>query len=375
MKNKTLFVAISVLLALSFLFGTALAEEDNVGYEAEPNDSTAEATLLGFNRITVGNLSDESDVDYYTFQTISTGDILFHVQPNTDGIYAFYWYAQVLDENLSVLKEGTLNGNGETEFSLKTAKPGTYYLRISAIKGGNPLTNGFTTDPYLITVSTICLMHSELKDWEYTIEPSCSQPGERVRVCAACNTVVVSESVPKLEHSYTDWSVVREAELFEIGEKKHTCERCGNVETKSYLSDQTMILIACAAAAVVVLLVIVKAANRRRRMNSVWRIHPSSYSSSNTRGASSTYDGGSNTSAGINNYSASNNYSGTSASGSDYDYFYQSEGTTTIDGETHEVHFHDAEGYSTGPYIEDAEGYKTPVDPSDVEPPFNWCDL
>ncbi len=63
-----------------------------------------------------------------------------------------------------------------------------------------------------------------------------------------------------------------------------------------------------------------------------------------------------------------------SASGYDSYYDRKADGTVNINGQTHNVYNHDAEGYSTGPYIEDAEGYKTAVNPDDVSAPFNWND-
>lgn len=305
MKIKKLYLLLAVFTLLFTMSVVVFAEDNTISYEVENNNTPSDASSLEIGIINIGNLSGKSDVDYYKLQTISTGDVLFHFTPHADGVYAYYWYAQVLDENMSVLKEGTLSGNNDTDFSIKTVKPGTYYLRISAISGGNPLTNGFTTDPYMVSISTVCLTHAELKDWEYTIEPSCSQEGERVRVCSACNTVVATETVAKLQHSYTEWSVSDEAELFKAGEKKRTCELCGNIETKSYFANQSIILITGVIGGIIILIVVisvVKKAKRKKRRSSF------NYYGSSSR--SSSYN------------SSSNNYHDSSSSGDSSGYVY-----------------------------------------------------
>ena len=360
-------IAMCLVLSLSNAFAAK-----TTNHEEESNNDTASATVLEPDAITVGNLENESDIDYFVLTTETTGDILFHFSHSADGIYAYYWYAQVIDENNKVLLEGTLSGRAATDFSVKSVKPGNYYLRISRISGGNPLTNGFTTDPFMIEYSTKCSTHAELGDWVITKEPTCSEKGERVKICTACGTIVVTEDLDKLEHSFTDWSVMSDADLFKKGTMKRTCVLCGSIETKTFHSEKTRIAAYIGAGAIVLLIiiiVIVKSVNKKRRRR---RSSYSGYSSNYNRYNSDSY-GGSSSSNYYDPYSS--NSSGESYSGSDYnDTTRVSVGTVNVDGYPQNVYNTDAEGYSTGPYIEDAEGYRTSVDPDTISPPFDWRD-
>lgn len=368
---KKIFSVI-IVFVLCFSISTVVSAEEAVINEKENNNKLKKANSLEIGKTMVAKLSKESDVDYFKLTTTVTGDILFHFSHEADGVYSYYWYVQVLNSDNEVLNEGTLSGREATDFSVKAVPSGKYYLKISRISGGNPLVNGFTTAPYMISYKTKCLTHGELNDWEFSKEPSCHNDGERIRTCSVCNDIVVTESIEKLQHSFTDWSVVTKAELFQNGENKRTCMLCGDIETEKTVAQQTTIAI-YGAIALVIILIIVAIVNHSKSKKS--------YSYTGNRNSSSSYGSSySGSSSYSSDYSSSsyNNSSYSSDSSLDDYYPYTSNtptGTVQIGGESYDVYTHDAEGYSTGPYIEDAEGYKTSVDPNDVEPPFNWCDL
>lgn len=347
--------------------------EENIRHESDENNSLENADPLEVGVMMVGRLTDRKDVDCFQIDTTSTGDILVNFNHEADGIYAYYWYMDVVDSENNSLLSGTLSGKEATDFSITTVKPGTYYFKVSAISGGNPLTNGFTDAPYMMTVTTKCLNHPELTDWVVTKEYSCSMDGERTKFCVACNTAVVVEPVKQLEHTYTDWSVIDEAAFFKPGTQRQTCTACGDVVEKTYFTETTIGTVICAVVLVIIIIIVCKVSSSRSRKRS-----RSSYSSgrSYSSGGSGGYSGSSGGGYSGGGYSGS--YGGDSYGGSsydDYNYSRPADGVVHMGGESHNVYMSDAEGYSSAPYIEDAEGYKTYVDPASVEPPFNWCDL
>ena len=380
MKRSIVLRWLTVLCLMVLLCPVMIAgAEENVCHESDENNGLENADTLETGVMMVGRLTDRDDFDYFKLETTSTGDIQINFKHEGDGIYAYYWYMNVLDSEQNILKHGTLSGRDPTDLTISTVKPGTYYIVISAISGGNPLTNGFTDAPYMLTVTTKCLSHPGLTDWVVTKEYSCSQDGERTRFCVECNTAVVVEPVQKLAHTYTEWSIIEEAGYFKFGEKQKVCTACGEVVKEEYMTDLTLATIIGGAALLVILWIIRKVRRRKRSAGSY-----SSYSSGSSRssGGSSggsysgdSYSGGSYSgdSYSGDSYSESGSYGG-SSSLDDY-YTRPADGVVHIGGESHNVYRSDAEGYSCNPYIEDAEGYKTYVDPATVEPPFNWCDL
>lgn len=382
--KKFVFVFISLLIIVLFLGTgiTAFAKEDEtnevkVVSEKENNNKKSKANKIELDSSITGKLSSEKDVDWYKFSSLGEGKLLFKFTHEADSSYVYCWYATVYDtDGKKVLNEGTLSGRDPTDFSVSDLKEGTYYLKISKISGGNPLTNGFSKEKYTIAVSFECNLHSELLPWETTVEPDCKNKGERVQKCSVCKHAIVSEVLPKLAHNYNEWSIVDEASTFNIGEKKHTCVLCGTVSTKIYLATTTKILLIVAGVLILALIIfaIIKKVREEKSYSSSYR---SSYS-----GSSSSYSGSSPSSS--SSYGSSSSYSGSSSydyssSGSSYDddlptSVYNSS-YTNVGGIDYAVHTTDAEGYSTSSYYEDAEGYKHSTDGLDVSEPFNWLDL
>ena len=382
---KKVIISFICVLLVVLVLGTgttvlakeAETEEVKVVSEKENNNKKSKANKIELDTAITGKLSSEKDVDWYKFSSLGEGKLLFNFTHEASSAYAYCWYATVYDtDGKKVLNEGTLSGREPTDFSVSVSEEGTYYLKISKISGGNPLTNGFTKDEYTIAVSFECNLHSELLPWETTVEPDCKNKGERVQKCSVCKGAVVSEVLPKLEHSYNEWSIVDEASMFNIGEKKHTCVLCGTVSTKMYLATTTKILLIVAGGLILLLIIlaIIKKVREEKSYSSSYR---SSYS-----GSSSSYSGSSSSSS--SSYGSSSTYSGSSSydyssSSSTYDddlptSVYNSS-YTNVGGIDYAVHTTDAEGYSTSPYYEDAEGYKHSTDGMDVSEPFNWLDL
>lgn len=358
-----------VLITIMFSLFLVIAEE-NVNHETNNNNSVKTSDVLNVGVVTIGRLSDKKDVDYFKIETLSTGDILFNFNHEGDGVYTYYWYAEVIDSDNNVINSGNLSGKDPTDFSVLAVKPGTYYLKISVANGGNPFMNGFSSAPYMISVKTKCLTHPELSDWVVTKEPSCLQQGEHTQNCVVCNTPVVIEPIKSLEHSYTEWSVIEEAGFFRLGEKHKTCVLCGEVVEQNFASQSTIIVLIAGALVILIIVIIAGINGSPNKAKSVtYNVGP--YKNSTSNASSGGSGNGGNGDSG--EYSYNGNASGSTEQKVNFIYE-ETSGSITVGGETYSVHTQDAEGYSTDPYIEDAEGYKTRVNPDDVEPPFNWLD-
>ncbi|MBE6746530.1 MAG: hypothetical protein E7558_03670 [Ruminococcaceae bacterium] len=359
----TLILVLVTVILPSFSVSAATLKEK------ESNNSSKYANELKSGQKIEGHLKSRQDVDVYKIKTSAKGDITFNFTHDADGVYSYYWYAKLTNKDGKVLKEGTLSGKDPTDFALEGVKKGTYYLSISAISGGNPLINGFTTAEYRLKVKFKCANHGELTKWKKTVAPTCTKEGERSKKCSDCGEVVVTEAVEKLGHKYNEWSVVEKAGFFSIGEKKHTCERCGEVGTRMYLDLYTIIVLAAAALVVLVIIIVAAVKNRGKSSSSSY-----SYSSSSSSSSGGSYSSSSDSYSG----SYSGGYSSSDSYSSNYDSYSPSvdygSGYVTSGGIDYTVHTYDAEGYSSAPYIEDAEGYKTFVDPGDIQT-FNWTDL
>ena len=349
--------------------------EEEIVYEKESNNKKSKANEIALDGSITGKLSSEKDVDWYKIKALGDGKLLFNFAPETSSVYAYCWYATIYDsDGKTVLNEGTLSGQKASDFSVKDVKENTYYLKISRISGGNPLTNGFSKDNYTISVSFECTSHAALLPWETTTAAGCTKEGERAQRCSVCGKAVVTEVIPKLSHEFNEWSITEEASTFNFGEKKHSCVLCGEVETELYLATSTKILLIALCVLVLALIVflIVRKIEENRRYSSRY----TSYNSSSSRYSGSSSSSYSSSSS--SGYSGSSSYDYSSSSSSSDDYMPKSvysDKYTTVDGIDYAVHTTDAEGYSTGSYYEDAEGYKHSVDSSDVSEPFNWLDL
>lgn len=368
---------IVILLIACVLFGTlytpmTVHAEENINHESDDNNTVSKADTLEQGIITVGRLDTKKDVDCFRIEVDYTCDILFHFTHEADGVYAYYWYAEITDQKGNVLNKGNLSGKEPSDFSAQAVQPGVYYLKISPASGGNPMLVGYTNAAYRITLATKCLTHGALTDWQATKPATCLEDGERAKLCTVCNSAVVVETVKALGHDFTQWNIIEEADFFTKGEREHTCVRCGQLETERFTAPYVPFVIWGGLGAIIAAVVIKGMIDDREYKKNTSYTSRTSYSGGSSYSGSSSYSGG-NSGAGNSSGGYHTDYP-TSSGDDDYIYTRPADGTINIDGDIHNVYTSDAEGYSTGPYIEDAEGYKTAVDPADVNPPFNWLD-
>lgn len=250
-------ICIIIFIALLFVPTKAFAAE-SYDVESEDNNMIDISNELRAAVPMSGNLNDRNDIDCFKITSSITGDILFHFDHEGDGVYVYYWYAQVIaSDKITVLSEGTLSGREPTDFTVSSVEPGTYYVKISAISGGNPLTNGFTTARYMITATPKCTSHKNLSEWETTINPGCKSNGERIKKCLDCGETVNKETVKSKGHKYSDWTTEKEAEFLSLGVRKRTCTVCKHVESDKFIAFATVKPIVMGAAALVAIIIFV----------------------------------------------------------------------------------------------------------------------
>ena len=365
------FVLLIILSAFAFSLNAFAAEKDDVEedqevvMEKEKNNKLKNANEIKMGGSITAKLSSDSDVDWFKFKTPSDGDIMFNFTHEADGVYAYYWYATVYSsDKKTVLNEGSLSGKEPSDFSVSKVKKGTYYLKISRISGGNPLTNGFTKAEYTVSVTSKCSTHGELLAFENSVEPTCFEPGEKVQKCSVCSAVVVTEKVNALGHSYNDWSIEEEAGIVNLGYKTRTCVLCGDKDSEMFMATSMIVLLIGIGVVVLAVIILVVIKNHRKPSKS-YSSYSGSYSSGGYSGSSS-YDSSS-------SYS-SDSYSSGSGSYDDMPSSVYSGPYVSTGGMDYAVHYTDAEGYSTSGYYEDAEGYKHSTDGRDVQE-FNWLDM
>jgi len=207
--------------------------------ETYRNGSISGATpVAAFQRVT-GNLSSREDKDFYSFTMDVPGKMYFNF--TYDGSrrgYTYLWEGTIYGpDGKTGLKAGGIPSKDgeETTFGVSDLEPGTYYLKISAASGGNPLLNGYSDADYHITFLTSCAQHTCVTQ-VLTQAPTCSQAGELTAVCDVCSTLVSTEVLAPLEHIWSKWRTVKEISLSSpLGECSRICALCGDVETDALL--------------------------------------------------------------------------------------------------------------------------------------------
>lgn len=71
-------------------------------------------------------------------------------------------------------------------------------------------------------------------EWTVTEEATCTEAGERRRICvdSGCGKVEY-EVIPATGHSWGDWETMTEATCAERGSHRHFCSVCGEAETEA----------------------------------------------------------------------------------------------------------------------------------------------
>lgn len=79
---------------------------------------------------------------------------------------------------------------------------------------------------------TLLFTSHQYSEWSITKPATCSEIGEKVKVCALCGDEVRT-SISATGHQFGEWVIEKEANCIEQGNKKRVCSACGAVENES----------------------------------------------------------------------------------------------------------------------------------------------
>ncbi|MGM9666325.1 MAG: leucine-rich repeat domain-containing protein [Eubacteriales bacterium] len=105
---------------------------------------------------------------------------------------------------------------------------------IFALTGCNDTTdNTGSSDTGTSTDTATDAAHTEHTYGEWTVikDATCKDVGTKIHTCTVCNHTEIEEIAIKTEHT-GNWSVIKEATCKETGVNMRTCTVCGNIETE-----------------------------------------------------------------------------------------------------------------------------------------------
>lgn len=104
--------------------------------EQEPNDSRTLADLVKLDGTYMGNLYNNKDVDYYTFDVEKTQDLEFQfIHEPVQDIKKDYWYASIEDSKGNNIGTITLDSDSNIcTVAVASLEKGRYYLKIGSIQ-------------------------------------------------------------------------------------------------------------------------------------------------------------------------------------------------------------------------------------------------
>lgn len=117
------------------------------------------------------------------------------------------------------------------KFKVKAdAAPGEASVKLTGINCGNWAEEVISVSASAGKVTLAC--DHVWGEWTVTKEANCTEKGEKTRTCSACGEVE-TKAIDALGHTWGEWKVTKEATCKAKGEKTRTCEVCGETETKS----------------------------------------------------------------------------------------------------------------------------------------------
>lgn len=67
-----------------------------------------------------------------------------------------------------------------------------------------------------------------------TTNNTCFQEGELEIVCQSCGKIIETKKLPRLQHAWGEWLIVKTANPVEKGIKQRSCAYCGMIESQEY---------------------------------------------------------------------------------------------------------------------------------------------
>lgn len=152
-RNLRVWLIIASILALTiFTLIPVFAEETTTEETVVPEPEIIPIPEDGI----TDNLETAEDVGWYSIELSEEGVAVLFIQSMQEHWtgYTYYWYATVYaDDMKTVIAETPVKGvDNLTTLSLENLSAGTYYIKVNSSAFTNPLTAGFTSDSYNITV-------------------------------------------------------------------------------------------------------------------------------------------------------------------------------------------------------------------------------
>ncbi len=140
-NRKISVVFIFVLMALSIIALCCLGQPQFVAHaatsrESESNNTAATANTVSLNSTIAGNLSTNSDVDWYKFTTTQSGYFYVTFEHTFLSSGSGYWYIYLYNDSGVNNIDGTsssysVSGNANCTTNKYGVPAGTYYIRIT----------------------------------------------------------------------------------------------------------------------------------------------------------------------------------------------------------------------------------------------------
>lgn len=213
--KKTLWILVMAFMVMVFAMPTAASETANNNVSLKGTVTVGDQTVnikgAGTYSVFVPCSTDEAKTftAKVSLTADSVKDLSFSVSTGKDHNKSIKSWPYTAEKEIS-LKDNKVT------FAIYAADPSTQIEK-----------------KYQVVV-TLKAKHS-YGDWEVTKEATCTDNGEKERLCQreGCD-VVETEEIEALGHDFDQWTVVTEASDTQDGEAQRTCQRkdCDKIETK-----------------------------------------------------------------------------------------------------------------------------------------------
>lgn len=119
-------------------------EKEYTNKGARNNNSMSSANKISFNKKVGGTISDNSDVDFYSFKVSSERNVRIQLTHPYKAVRKKYWNVQLYNSKLKELGSFTSMGVDRSVGKTFKLKKGTYFVKISKANGLSTLDYGLT---------------------------------------------------------------------------------------------------------------------------------------------------------------------------------------------------------------------------------------
>ena len=182
------------------------------------------ATVINVNQTVESSIDGSGDKDFYFFNTGEVEQEYSVTINNISGTgYSYLQIYSARDEKL--LDIGGYTDAGESDSAIVTLNPNSSYYAIVSF-------NGDETGNYSFNISQCINGHTKGQKWETIKEPTCTENGEKAKLCQVCKAVLQTKKIKKTGHTANEWKSLEKATWLSLGEKEAICDNCGETVVK-----------------------------------------------------------------------------------------------------------------------------------------------